>query len=82
MPLNADATFAKTYLKDPFRLSPAATGSSSLRDDYAQALFVLMAIAGLVLLVTYGNIASLLLARRREPEKLQCVSPSAPHAPG
>ncbi len=63
MPLNADATFAKTYLKDPFRLSPAATGSSSLRDDYAQALFVLMAIAGLVLLVTCGNIASLLLAR-------------------
>jgi predicted permease len=55
--------FERNYLQDPLRLIPAATGSSELRLEYAPSLVVLMVIAGLVLLLTCGNIASLLLAR-------------------
>jgi hypothetical protein len=56
MPAGIPANFAGNYLKEPFSLFPGATGSSPLRDRYAQALFVLMTIVGMVLFVACANI--------------------------
>ena len=62
-PSQYDAEAQKHYLRYKFGAFPAATGFSNLRRSYETPLWMLLAIAALVLLIACANIAILLLGR-------------------
>jgi putative ABC transport system permease protein len=63
LPAEYDAAAGQDYLRFSLQAQPAATGASPLRKEYADPLWVLLSISGLVLLIACANLANLMLAR-------------------
>ena len=62
-PANLPPAERSAFLELHLKIEPGEKGSSTLRSQFTKPLYVLLAISGLVLLVTCVNLATLMLSR-------------------
>jgi putative ABC transport system permease protein len=69
LPPKYPAESVKDYLAFRLAAYPAGSGESQLRNEYTSSLWMLLATAGLVLLIACANLANLMLARASARER-------------